>query len=442
MLKIPQSQAKKQNLNSSKTKSLKEILYKKIFFTNIKSTNSKEELTLFVKPKEKSLALLENFLWYGSKIATSFLIIDIDHVETPIKEYEIEVFDKLGIKPTWITRTSKGYHVGFVLKETVFLNSWYSKEKLREVKVNLTDMLNGDVAGSHRMYGFWRNPLTHKSIINLQTFDLDFLYKITAKSILVDSKNKPSNNIAPYSSKSKISLKTNQEKFIEGNRNNYLFRKTIALLYNGKIRSSEIRETLSRMNNKALPDTEILKIEKSIIKYKISHSDSNTNSNEYKKGEHNNDLWLHGIHNYRIDKGKVVNSRQKFGQMVSVTKVISNTLRKLVHGYKITYEKNEMFTNENLVENSKVSKSTIKRYRNIRKLEKDIKAKAFLLYIKEMASPSKSVKAIEPPLIELVNIAIKEMVFEYKNSNKKFYFKYNKDNRLIFYENGEELEVA
>ncbi|MEA3314800.1 MAG: hypothetical protein U9Q30_02940, partial [Campylobacterota bacterium] len=102
--------------------------------------------------------------------------------------------------------------------------------------------------------------------------------------------------------------------------------------------------------------------------------------------------------------------------------------------------------NKNIEKNSNVSKSTIKRYRNQRKLENKIKSMAFQEYIKMLGG--ESVKANEPTpnneiftMVKLINFTLKEFEFEYKRTGKKFSF-YLKDNdSLVFYEMMEDVEL-
>lgn len=435
------------NYNESLIK-LHKLIHKKLFLENIQSCKTKDQLEFYIKPKDKNEALHDNFIRYGTKYATSFLIIDIDHIDTPINQYKKEVQEKLGIEPNWITRTSKGYHIGFILQDQVYLSNTVNQEKLIETKKNITSLLNGDTAGSHRLIGYWRNPLTHTSIINTDNlYTIDELYKVIYKksSKLLSSDSNPLFNKKETDTKKmkneKVEVTTNKlgkinldkidkDGFIQGNRNNYLYTKTISMLYNGQIKNNQVENTLITLNNKELPLQEILKISKSIQKYNIKENIKE--SEPYIKGEYHQDLWNEQIHNYN-EKNKIECSRQKLGQKLTTAKIIEKTLGKLIEGYKVIYRNNELFTNKNIIKNSKVSKSTIKRYRNVRKLEQEIKNSAFIEYIKEMTQ-AKGVKADEPPIRKLLNLAISELFFEYKKTGKLFAFMFNDNNRLIFYE--------
>jgi len=414
---------------------LHKLLHKKLFLENIQSCQTKEQLEFYVKPKDKNEALHDNFIRYGTKHATSFLIIDIDNIHTPINQYKQEVQSKLGLTPNWITRTSKGYHIGFILEDTVYLSDTIDQEKLVITKKTITNILNGDIAGSHRLIGYWRNPLTHTSIINTdKLYTIDELYKVIYNKQLNTAaiSNKQTSDIKTTKNQiGKINLeKINKDGFIQGNRNNYLYITTIGMLYNGKIENNQVEDTLINLNNKELPLEEIKKISKSIQKYNIKE---NTTKNEpYIKGEYYQDLWDNKIHNYKT-KDIIEFSRQKIGQKISTAKILEKTIGKLIEGYKVTYRNNELFTNKNIIKNSEVSRSTIKRYRNVKKIEQEIKIIAFNQYMKELVK-KKGVKADEPPIRELLNLALSELSFEYEKTGKVFAFMFNENDRLIFYE--------
>lgn len=420
---------------------LHKILHEKLYLENIQSCNTKEELQYYIKPKDKNIALHDKFIRYGNKTATSFIIIDIDNVKTEIEKYYKEIIYKLGIEPNWITRTTKGYHIGFILDNHLWLNNDINQNKVIEIKKKLTNMLNADIAGSHRLIGYWRNPLVHESIINTEKlYTIDELHKIFFNQYmnsfsLFDEEQINIKKVENQNSRKSEIIKLNIDKidkqgFTEGNRNNYLFTKVIGMLYNGIITNNEVEETLNNLNNNELPEQEIKRIHKSITKYNIKPS--NPNQEDYKPGEYHKELWDNQIHNYK-EKNKIEFSRQKIGQKITTAKIIENTISKLVQGYKATYKNNEVFTNENIVKNSNISKSTIKRYRNVRNLEQEIKDKAFRLYMSELID-QKSVMANEPPISEIVNLALTELVFEYKKTNKTFAFKIDDNQRLIFYE--------
>ena len=156
-----------------------QLLQDKLYLSNLQSCNSKDELDYYIKPKDTLIALHDKFLRYGTKKATSFLIIDVDNINIPLEKYYKEVKYKLGgTEPNWICKTDKGFHIGFILDMPIWLNNDIKVKQAQEIKRDLTILLNGDIAGSHRLIGYWRNPLTHQSTLNLKLHNLDELHKI------------------------------------------------------------------------------------------------------------------------------------------------------------------------------------------------------------------------------------------------------------------------
>ena len=271
-------------------------------------------------------------------------------------------------------------------------------------------------------------------------FTLNELYKISFNTVmnsfsLFDDNNTKIQKIQNLKIRKSEMIKLNIDKinkqgFIEGNRNNWLFTNTISLLYNGKINNTQVHETLIQLNNNELPIEEINRISKSILKYNIQPNI--IKKEHYTKGEYRDELWKNGIHNYK-ENNEIVFNRQKFGQSVTTKKIITETIKKLINGYKVTYKNNELFTNKNIVKNSGVSKSTVKRYRNQKKLEDKIKGAAFLEFIKDLGKKPNSVKADEPPIRNVINIALKDLLFEDKNTGNSYRFILDKNDKLIFY---------
>lgn len=419
-----------------------ELMKKKLFIPNVQSAQIKKQLTKFVHYKEVDYALHENFIRFGTKKATSFIIIDIDHVRCTLKEFQNRVKSVLGnISPNWILKTDKGFHVGIILERPVFFSNSEELYLLREIKMALTNALHGDIAGSFRTRGFWRNPLTHESTLNLKTYNIYDLHnrvsKLNSHSFVPFSKKQKKEkpvSIASTNSKN-MNKETNTSKkgFVKGNRNNYLFSQVVNKLYSGEIKNDDVFKTLKEINSGALENNEIERIGKSILKYQITPLKKHRNSSGFIPGEYHEELNIQSIHNYMKNK-KVSFERQRFGQKITTIKKVKSTIEQLVESYKKTYQKHQEFTNKNIIVNSSLNKRTLQRYRNQRRLEKDIKNRAFYLYIKELMGSKSSVIAKVTPLKDLVNKAIKEIEFEYKKESKIFSFKIVEDGRLIFYE--------
>jgi len=425
-----------------------QLLQDKLYLSNLQSCNSKDELDYYIKPKNTLIALHDKFLRYGTKKATSFLIIDVDNINMSLEKYYKEVKYKLGgTKPNWICKTDKGFHIGFILDMPIWLNNDIKVKQAQEIKRDLTILLNGDIAGSHRLIGYWRNPLTHQSTLNLKLHNLDELHKIAMQQYL--SSFSLFDNIYEHQKKlelrkkDKIQIaKSNWEQidkkgFIQGNRNNFLFNKIIGMLYNGLITNDEVLTTLESINDNVLDDKEIQKIAKSILKYNIKPIQQKQNIRRA-KGIYHQDLWDNGIHNYK-EKNKTIFARQQIGQKISTAKIIEKTINKLVKGYLKIYQNHESFINRIIEINSKVDTRTIQRYRNNRKIEDIIKAKAFRQYLKSLAP--QGVMPDDTPINEIVNLILKNLEYSYLKTNKVFKFKINKHDKLIFYDTGQSNEL-
>ena len=396
------------------------------------------------------MALHDKFIKFGTKRATSFIIIDIDGVDATLDEYIKEIKYKLnGYEPSWITKTDKGFHIGFILENPLWLNNDIEKRRVEEIKKDLTILLNGDIAGSHRLIGYWRNPLTHQSILNLNLHNIEELEKMATsqyfESFSLFDNEKINNEKYDNKTKDKKQIaKSNWEQidktgFHTGNRNNFLFNKIIGMLYNGIITNDEVITTLESINNKELEDKEIQKIAKSILKYNIKSNTTSNQKGKRIKGIYHQELWDNGIHNYS-ENNKVQFERQKLGQKISTGKIIEKTINELINGYLKVYENKERFINRIIEKNSNVHKRTIQRYRNNRKIEDEIKSEAFKRYIQGLLK--KGVMADDIPIKLIVNIVLKSLEYYYPKTDKLFKFTLDSNNRLIFYDTSQSEELT
>ena len=428
--------------NQNTTILFHQILQDKLFLKNLQSCNTKDELNYYVKPKDKLIALHDKFIKYGTKRATNFLIIDIDHNKQTLEDYSKEIKYKLGgTQASWICKTDKGFHIGFILDKPLWMNNLNDVKIAQAIKRDLTLLFDADIAGSHRLIGYWRNPLTHSSKLSLKPFSLDELQELATNQYydcfnLFDDKH-INHNKAINRAKGKIQIaKSNWEQidktgFTQGNRNNFLFNKIIGMLYNGLISNNEVLKTLHTINNNTLENNEINKIAKSIMKYNIKPITNTLTMKRQVRGIYSNELFKNNIHNYK-ENNKTVFARQQIGQKISTAKIIQKTINKLIKGYTKTYINRQSFTNDTIVTNSGMRKRTIQRYRNERQLEKSIKAKAFKEYLNSIAP--QGVMPDDTPIKDIINIAINSIDFYYLKTNTLFRFKLDDDSRLIFYE--------
>lgn len=426
------------------------LLIDAIYQDNIKAVNNKFELEEFVKPIDKYEALHKNFIWYGNKSASQFCIIDIDYEDMPINQYLNHVKKTIGFYPTWITRTNKGYQVGFILDKPVFYSDTLNNTKLHDLKVTLSLLLKADENGSLRNYGYWRNPLTHNSIINAKSFNLDVLLKkanelyfnrqttFNINSVIDLPKALKSSH---YLQDQKETLKSwehiDKKGFKEGNRNNFLFITAVKLLYAGKIKNNQVLDTLIKINENQLSINELRRITKSVCSYNIT---PNTEKDKVdmisKRGLYSDNLFKYAIHNYSKD-GKMVFERQRFGAWVTVVKKKVKAIKSLENGIYIAYKERKPLTNSNISKYSNKSIRTVQRYKDHKK---NIIALAFMRYIKELgkidkdnANTKKNVIANDTPIKKIINEAIESIYFFTSRGYKVFQFVVDDDLELKFY---------
>ena len=405
------------------------ILLNALYLNNLQSCNSKKELEYYIKPKENIFALADKFIRYGTKTATRFIIIDVDNNSQTLEKFSEYVKCKLDpLNPSWISKTDNGFHIGFILDKPIYLNNDIQTKKAKEIKTTLTEILNADPNGSHRLIGWWRNPLQHQSVLNLELHNLDNMYE---KLKIEDTKKINPHN--ETNTKQQISNweKIDKKGFIKGNRNNFLFKKIVGMLYNGLITNNEILTTLTNINNGELDDNEILKITNSIKRYNITPTQKKSSNKPNKRGIYSQDLWDNSIHNYTQDNN-IQFERQRFGQMITTISTIEKTLNKLLNGYISLYRNHKLSsdkipTNKEIAQSSDLSIRTVQRYRNEKKIEEALKAKALKEYL--IALSQKSVMAT----VTLINIILEDITFSYTMNDKKFKFKRVSANKLDFF---------
>ena len=69
--------------------------------------------------------------------------------------------EKIGLAPTYILETEKGFHFAYHLKNHIFTHQPKALNYLTLIKRGITQILNCDERASHRLNGVWRNPLLH-----------------------------------------------------------------------------------------------------------------------------------------------------------------------------------------------------------------------------------------------------------------------------------------
>jgi hypothetical protein len=360
------------------------------YYKKIKASPNKEALRYGCKiPKDIDIALHDDkFLWYGTKLSTKFLVIDVDKSTDKgaygsLESYYTTVQYKLqGITPSWITKTSRGsYHIGFILEEPVFYDDLEKNAKLAKTRDRLIELFKGDVC-ANRGKGFFRNPITNNSIINPEAFNINELYKLTAQIDinalnLFDINNVHIHNM-PTTPKMDNKVDWNiveHAGFKKGNRNNYLFKYLINGVINSHFYIGDMDKIAVNINNSSkspLKEKEVASIINSVKRYSPkakSKKNCKTNKRPRKRGDYSEVLFENNIHTYR-KKGEIVNERQRVGQAISSAIKKSKTVESLYESYLEVIRTGKKLTTKNLTKHTNRTSRTVRYYKNNLKIFK------------------------------------------------------------------------
>ena len=232
--------------------------------TKSNSWNKKKDFKFRRETKTSYNLHNKKFIEYNQKWV-SFIIIDIDNKTL---EESLEIALKLDLEPSFSCSTDKGCHLFYSLENIVK----YEWEKpinfLRDIKQSLTYYLGGDINGSHRLKGIWRNPLQHNFHWSGGIeYSLNDFKELCIKFKTKDYK--PQQKFDNY--KNKVKRFNKNFNFVEGNRDNFLF-------FFGMLYSKDKNYTLDQIENllnsfqnqettKNLELKEVSKISRSIYKY-------------------------------------------------------------------------------------------------------------------------------------------------------------------------------
>ncbi|MGE4444631.1 MAG: replication initiation protein [Candidatus Altimarinota bacterium] len=249
----------------SKNEELKELLIKNLP-TKIKGGNEKHLSNIYEYQTVKALDKCK-FINFNSDKQISFMVFDIDKYEDKTaKEYfkNINGFyeyisGKIGLEPTYILETPKGFHFAYHLKNHIFTNQKKPLNYLLAIKQAITELLKCDSIASNRLYGIWRNPLLHPCYYSQQiNYELKDFKELLPK---IEYKN---HSI-------RLNVKINEEELIEGQRNTTLFKYAMRFAKNQKsITQNDILNYLIDINESKqvnLLNSELKQISNSVFKY-------------------------------------------------------------------------------------------------------------------------------------------------------------------------------
>jgi len=187
----------------------------------INGSNDKKTANFFNHNTKVALNKCD-FIHFNSKEQISFMIFDIDEVGEKkaieafpkISDFWNYLSDKIGLEPTFITQTSKGYHFAFHLKNHIFTHQEKPYRYLMAIKSSIIELVGCDINGSARNYGIWRNPLRHNYY-----FSDSFNYELKDFRDLIV----PEKSIQQKFDKTIMIRQINSNLLTVGNRNNAIF---------------------------------------------------------------------------------------------------------------------------------------------------------------------------------------------------------------------------
>ncbi len=341
------------------------------YFDAVNRKNGKKNII------EKNEGIKKKFIFFNSQVV-KFLIVDIDDKKTFNNKYEIiEFLNDYNIIPSYVLDSSKGYHVGFILKKSIPYENKKAVDFARDTLKKLSLLLGGD-SNALRLKGRFRNPLLHNTYYTDLKYDLIDLIDNIPEYILNDiiinhnSNKKVHGNITELKELIlKVLNNINYIKNIEvGYRNSFLWYTGMMIAKNFqhlptpmKLKEFEkIEEQIHFYNNNLknkLEDEEVKNIIESIKKYymkgkiMVGLGSYNQWTPEMKK------IY---IKKYRKEKGITKHSNNERKE-INKNKVLQSIYKLKQNGEKISIRK--------IAEVSKLGKTTVNRY--VKELKKDPK---------------------------------------------------------------------
>ena len=385
--------------------------------------NTKDSGRVF---KETYVALNNKFIRYGTKKAVQVVMFDHDNIAMSLEDYAKWLESKLAIKPTFITQTDKGFQFGFILHNPVFKFTW-DKEmnpeyaKLKKLKQEITALIGGDIAGSHRLIGIWRNPLAHKFIFNDKKYSLQTLIEKTPSfdflELIYNFEFATTTQKTPPPKQPNIKMKLTKKGtiknwieagFYKGNRNNFLFATGFQIVFEDRSTVYSIEQTLLQINAShpnPLTQNEVKDIAKSILQFSptMHHPKTKTHGKLFEEMQKQG---IHGVYNRQAYAGWKTAQTRKEKQSQN----IMTSLMKL-------FEKGK--TNPTNSEVTQLSNISIRTYQRFKKTFNP--ATIFLTWTKE--------------LFKSKEIDIKAFVTQFISDVKSVYFGVKK--RIEKHKNGE-----
>jgi hypothetical protein len=238
---------------------LKELLIKNLP-SKIKAGNEKHLSN--VAEYQTIIALNKcKFINFNTTEQISFMVFDIDSFKDKtaleyfknIDGFLAYISEKIGLEPSYILETQKGFHFAYHLKNHIFTKQEKALKYLLDVKRTITELLKCDEIASHRLHGVWRNPLLHTHYYSEQiNYELKDFRDLIPK---VEYKNRSV----------RLNIKVDDNELVQGQRNHSLFKYAMRFAKGQDILTKDdIFEFLSAIN---LPNSELTQIASSVFKY-------------------------------------------------------------------------------------------------------------------------------------------------------------------------------
>jgi DNA-binding transcriptional regulator YiaG len=128
----------------------------------------------FYKYLDREEALNMNFIPVGNDFFIPAIIMDFDNVSI----YELmDKIDTFGIRPTFVVDTDRGYHVWWVLNNSIYTKNEKQLNYYKSILTKMADFFGCDANALMKYTGgrIWRNPLTHDTVFYDRKYSLQDL---------------------------------------------------------------------------------------------------------------------------------------------------------------------------------------------------------------------------------------------------------------------------
>jgi hypothetical protein len=343
---------------------------------NVKNVTTKKTIpTQFALKKYK-------FVHFNSQERISWIIIDVDHTRYAKNMNELEFYIKVYLKiaePTFITKTDKGFQIGYLLRYPILKEQTQAMYKLRFIKAALSRLFDADPNGTNRNLGIWRNPLKHIHKFVDKDYTLDEIMNSEHKELYDRSSNE---NVY----KQLISTTSNKEfqkSLTLETANNikihllsllkaHKAKADIQILHNGwrkatifqaamlyaKHRSnlSKLRSYVLQLNKYCVEPLKLNELEdilKSVTKYKQQNSIFVTNPLEKQQGKMN------------LNENLPLHVKQKKGAKYTNNFRIEKAKLGIELAVKALYKRNEQITNSKIAREANITRQTVAKYSDV-----------------------------------------------------------------------------